>query len=189
MIFGVTVVQHFVSFLIVSQSGNTEEHIIPSFLKISLWKLFLNAVGIGADQGAGARRHCRSVSHVPNVHVCQFGIDDEGSWLHRCQVRGIVILAAIYICFIKCLCWLYHEHYFFFLNICQDCIQPFGDEMPLIFGDEMPLMLTVSHPSPLASWYQFYCLVNRDTTEHWTIMKSSWNYDSGKKLRKKTVGH
>ena len=24
-------------------------------------------------------------------------------------------------------------------------------------------MLTVSHPSPLASWYQFYCLENRDT--------------------------
>ena len=24
-------------------------------------------------------------------------------------------------------------------------------------------MLTVSHPSPLASWCQFYCLVNRDT--------------------------
>ena len=24
-------------------------------------------------------------------------------------------------------------------------------------------MLTVSHPIPLASWYQFYCLVNRDT--------------------------
>ena len=29
--------------------------------------------------------------------------------------------------------------------------------------DCVALMLTVSHPSPLASWYQFYCLVNRDT--------------------------
>ena len=24
-------------------------------------------------------------------------------------------------------------------------------------------MLTVSHPSPLTSWYKFYCLVSRDT--------------------------
>ena len=27
------------------------------------------------------------------------------------------------------------------------------------------MMLIVSHPSPLASWYQFYCLVNRHTRE------------------------
>ena len=62
---------------------------------------------------------------------------------------------------------LSHETYIlennFFLNIFQDCIQPFGHEMLSWVRLHGINSHSVSPPSPLASWYQFYCLVNRDT--------------------------
>ena len=53
----------------------------------------------------------------------------------------------------------------FLINIFQDCIQPFGHEMlswVRLCGINAH---SVSPPqlASLASWYQFYCLVNRDT--------------------------
>ena len=54
---------------------------------------------------------------------------------------------------------------FFFLNIFQACIQPFGQEMLSWVRLRGINAHSVSPPppSPLASWYQFYCLVNKDT--------------------------
>ena len=55
--------------------------------------------------------------------------------------------------------------FIFFLNIFQNCIQSFGHEM--LSWVRVRLLGINAHSisplSPLASWYQFYCLENRDT--------------------------
>ena len=48
----------------------------------------------------------------------------------------------------------------FFLNVFQDCLLATRCSSE---GDCVALMLSCLTPSPLASLYQFYCLVNRDT--------------------------
>ena len=75
-------------------------------------------------------------------------------------------LLSIPVCFLmKMFDMLYSITLIFLLNIFQDGIQPFGHEMFSWVRLRGINARSVSLPAhALASWYQFYCLVNRDTS-------------------------